>query len=118
MSDIALNTSGDIRLAGDDLDFTTGQETIADFVGVRLKTFLGEWFLDQSLGVPYFEEIFKKNFNARVVDAVFKNEILDSPGIIELKEFELDLDEATRQLTLTFAARSEEGDINFSEIIP
>ena len=61
MSDIKLNSDWDIDISMSDLIQTTGRESIQQHWAQRLKTFLGEWFLDTSIGVPYFQQILKKN---------------------------------------------------------
>lgn len=119
MSDILINpATGDIELVGNDFALTTGIAAIQQHLSQRLKTFLNEWFLDNRIGVPYFEHVLKKNFDAVVVDTVFKKVIIDTPGILELLAFNADLDNSARTLNITFKARTSEGIINFSEVLP
>jgi len=116
--DIALDTATkDLDLANGDLYLFEGNDAIAQHTEQRFKTFLAEWFLDESVGVPYFDYIFQKNPNPVVVDAVLKNTALLSPGIIELTFWDLTLDSARRELSLAFTARSEEGFIEFADVI-
>ena len=118
MSDIKINSDGDLFLNETDLILTTGQEAIQQHLGQRLSTFLGEWFLNTTIGIPYFQQIFKKQLDPILVDSVFKKEIIETPGIAKLVDFELDLD-SSRNLTLDFRSQTIEGDvINFSEEIP
>jgi hypothetical protein len=117
MSDFRLDADGDLDLTNGEISLTgSGQEAIAQRLKQRLSFFLGEWFLDQTRGIPFIQQIFVKRPNPVVVDAVFKSEILQEPSVTELQEFELDLDTATRELTLSFRVQSEEGEINFSEV--
>ena len=117
MSDLKL-TSGDIELEGNDFVLTTGTEAIEQHLSQRLKTFLEEWFLDKRIGIAYLQQILKKNPDFVVVDSILKKEIITTPGVLELTTFILDLNESTRVLTLTFSARTSDGVINFSEVIP
>jgi hypothetical protein len=73
--------------------------------------------LDTTIGVPFHQEIFKKRPNPISVEAAFKNEILNTPGVLALSEFEMTIDEATRELTVTFKAVGTEGIIDFSEVL-
>ena len=120
MSDIALNaTTSEIEVTDDDLSLTTGAEGIRQHMTQRLRTFLEEWFLDFRIGVPWFQQVLKKNYDPVVVDAAIKGEIVNTPGIEELTSFSLEVVTATRQLTVSFQARTIEGDvITFEEVLP
>ncbi len=116
--DIALNTTtSDLDFSNGDLYLIEGNDAIAQHVSQRFKTFLAEWFLDETVGVPYFDYIFQKNPNPVVVDAVLKRTALLSPGLVELTSWELSLDSARRELSLDFTGRSEEGFIEFADVI-
>lgn len=116
--DIQLDTlTDDIALVNGDLILTSGSGSVAQFLRQRLKLFQTEWFLDETVGVPYFDEVFVKNPKAVVIDTIFKNTILSTPGVIELLEFAATLDGTTRKLSLQFKVRSEDGLIDFSEEI-
>jgi hypothetical protein len=116
--DIALNTAtSDLDLSNGDLYLIEENDAIAQHVSQRFKTFLAEWFLDETVGVPYFDYIFRKNPNPVVIDAVLKRVALESPGVVELTSWELTLDSARRELSLDFTARSEEGFIEFADVI-
>jgi enolase len=95
-----------------DLVFVNGKTTVtrtqSEIVAQRLKitlyTFLGEWFLDTTLGVPYFQQIFGKNRSKNAVDVIFQNIIAADPGVIEIREFESTMDN-TRGYEMTFSVR-------------
>lgn len=116
MSDIRLGSDGDIFLNVNDLELTSGVDGIVQHLQQRLRMFLGEWFLDFRLGVPYFQQIMVKNPNPIVVDSVLKKEIVNTPGILQLVSFDLDFAN-NRSLALSFRALTREGEINFSEVI-
>ena len=115
MSDIKLGTSGDIDLTNGAVSLTSGVTSASQRIAQRLRFFYSEWFLDRTRGVPYIQQVFVKRPNPVVIDAIFKNEILADPAVIELKQFALDLDTATRVLTITFKALTSDGLIDFSE---
>ena len=118
MSDINLDSTGDIELIEGSMSLNSTNFAIAQHLRSRLRTFYGEWFLDISKGVPYFEQILIKNPNPVSVDSILKKEILETDGVLELREFDLDLNPTTRELTLTFEARTITGSVEFSEVIP
>ncbi len=116
MSDLKLDNNGDLAIVNGDLVLTSGSDAIRQHIEQRLKTFLGEWFLDLSTGVPYFQEILKKNPNIQIVDGLFKQTILDTPGVIELMQFELDLNAADRTLKVECSVRTIDSVIDFSQL--
>lgn len=118
MSDIKLDTSThDAIIENGDLVLTTGKEAHAQRIKQRILLIFGEWFLDRSRGIPYFTQVLVKNPNPVLVDAVFKNEVISDPSVLELQEFEIDIDNATREMNLKWKARTKEGDITFDENI-
>lgn len=83
-------------------------QRMADIVAQRLKitlyTFLGEWFLDTDVGVPYFQQIFGKVRKKSTVDIIFQGIISDDPDVIEILTFTSEITSA-RGYTMTFAVR-------------
>lgn len=119
MSDIKVDqTTGDIVIGADgDLVLTTGVDAIEQHLRQRIQTFLGEWFLDSRIGLAYFEHILRKDFNPTVIDSIFKTTILETPGVEDLQAFDIDLEPSTREMTLTFTVKTQEGDIDFSQVL-
>lgn len=117
--DILLDIdTGDVALPGSDLLLTSGQGAIEQHLRQRLQTFFGEWFLDGRIGVPYFQQILKKNPDLTIVDSLLKKEIIDTQGIEELTQFNASLNKSTRKLEVNFQARTIEGDvITFNEVV-
>ena len=117
--DILLDSdTGDIFLPGSDLLLTSGQEAIEQHLRQRLQTFFDEWFLDGRIGIPYFQQILKKNPDLTVVDSLLKKEIIETQGIEELTQFNVSLDKSTRELKISFKVRTIEGDvITFDEVV-
>ena len=111
-------TTKDIDTSGIDLQHTGPLNSITQHLRQRLRMFKNEYFLDSRIGVPYHEQILRKNPNPTVVDSEFKKVIINTPGVEKLTKFLLDLDTATRELTVTFEAVTNEGVINFSEVLP
>lgn len=95
-----------------DLVFINGAcpvtQKLTDIVSQRLKitlyTFLGEWFLDTDIGVPYFQQIFGKVRSKSTVDLIFQRIIANDPDVIEILSFESDL-ATTRDYSMTFQVR-------------
>jgi hypothetical protein len=92
----------------------TVKEATKQLLRSRLRTFLGEWFLDITEGTPYFEDIFKKNPDFAIVLEAFKTRILGTDGIDSIDSYEMDfLDNRVLSLEFTVAA----GDDTITESI-
>jgi hypothetical protein len=94
----------------------TGPEYAAQKIRQRFKLFLGEWFLDQSKGVPWFAQVFVKNPNLDAIRALFRAELLKVPGIIGVSQIESSFVPATRTLSLAYVAVYETG-AKLSEVV-
>lgn len=110
MSDILLNTeTNDIELVGGDLSLTEGKSAVAQHIKQRLQLLFGEHYLDTRVGVPYREQIIRKNPDLQVADAILKQTIIDTPGVVQLKSFTLGLDSANRIMNVSFSAITTDG---------
>lgn len=113
------NTTWDLVTDATDLQLVDDAEAIRQHLIQRLKTFMGEWFLDLRIGIAYRQQVMVKNPDPIVLDSLFKAEIIATPGIVELTEFGLAMDARLRQLQLTFKAVADTGAvISFNEVIP
>ncbi len=117
MTDIKLDDNNDIAIENNDIVLITAVDEVRQRLLENLRTFKGEWFLDLELGIPYYQDILKKNIDLNVIETILKDAILDSPGVLELLDFSLDLDDSTRQLDVNFTVRASEGEIVINETI-
>lgn len=118
MLDLQLDNSGDLLVSNYDLSLIEGVDQIAQNLAIRLRFFLGEWFLDIEQGIAYYQDIFIKSPNQIQVENLLKNEILETDGIIEITSFEAEYDVALRKFNVAFTALSDEGEINLEVSIP
>lgn len=99
----------DLRLTNGHLTFIQGHEAIAQKVKIRLWFFLGEWYLDQREGIPYWTRVLVKNPDIPGLESMFRRVIAETPGVAVVERLTLTLDRATRAATLDFSARTDEG---------
>ena len=100
MADFKLTTSGDLDFSTNDLQLVDGIDAIRQELQIRYRFFLNEWFLNRAEGVPYVEDVLKKNPNEARVRAVLAEVALDTPGVESVQNLEMDLDAAERRLTV------------------
>lgn len=74
----------------------------------RFLLWLGEWFLDTSLGLPFFQQIAVKNPNLKNLQALFTKVVLGVPGIASVSQLILTLN-ARRQAMLNLIAQADDG---------
>ncbi len=114
--DIALDPqTHDLPAFGYSFTLVEGLDRVAQQVRIRLQFFLGEWFLDTSKGLPYYEEILKKHPDIPLVESLFKTEILTTPDVLELLGFSTEYEPLTRRFRVSFRARTTFGELDFSE---
>lgn len=76
-------------------------QSVAQAIECRLKTFLGEWFLDEELGIPFFTEVFIKTDDKSKIDLIFQKEILKIKNVERIEQFESEIDGETREYKIT-----------------
>ena len=112
MANLLLTIDGDLDFSSGGLQIVTGTEEIAQKLFVRLQFFLGEWFLDRRQGIPYFTKILIKSPDLVVIQGIFREAILTTPGVESLVGvIETELDFITRKLTVKFSALLTSGEV-------
>lgn len=124
MSDVALDlnpassTYKDFLLQNNDLVITDGKQEILQHILQRLSFFFGEWFLDTTQGFPWFEQVFVKNPDQGAIDALFKDTIMDTPGVIQLNTYNFTPNMRNRTLNVSFVAMTTAGKVDYSGTTP
>lgn len=105
----------DIAMKGGHLVITAGKlqtvsdtEAIAQAIELRCSFIRGEWFLDLTAGVPFYELIWQKNPNLVAVREVFRKVIAGTLGVVEVLAVDLRYVGA-RKLEVKFSARTDAG---------
>lgn len=125
MADISLDlnpaspTYKDLLVVDGDLILTAdanpaGTNNIQQNILQRLSFFLGEWFLDNTQGLPYYQQILIKNPDQSKIDAIFVNSILGTPGVTQLLSYTFTPVFASRLLKVSFSALTTAGKVNYS----
>jgi hypothetical protein len=112
MSDLHLTFTGqqpDLTIRNDELLLVEGEEAIEQQLRLRLKFFLGEHFLDERQGIPFYREVFVKNPNTRLLRTLFSDAVRTTPGITSVDKMDVAINAATRTLELSFVATMDTG---------
>lgn len=119
--DLLLNpTSWDVVWNNGPLtkEFTTQPltQTVGQRLKIRLLSFRGDWFINTTYGVPYWESILgRKQTSKAATDLIFQTEILAEQGVKEIASFNSTF--VNRQYSLTFTVRVETGEVTAPIII-
>jgi len=115
--DLKLDTTGDLALTAelDDLVLVDGADAIAQDVSTRLKAFQGEWFLDTRVGMPYFQKILGQKPRLSVLQSIFRDAVLSTPGVNSINDLVLDYVGETRVLSISFRCDTVEGPLEYKE---
>jgi hypothetical protein len=89
-------------------------DRVAQQIKINLLSFLGEWFLDTTYGVPYLEKILVKNPRMPVIETILRSHIKSVPDVKKVVYLALDWDRRTRALFVEFEADTELGPIHES----
>ncbi len=85
-----LDEARDFRvMPGGRLKLFRGSETVRDRVRTKLRTFLGDWYLDQTHGIDYDGKVFGFGATQDEASAIIRAGILEVDGVIEITKFSL-----------------------------
>lgn len=109
MKDLKLDTTTNDLIVNGAL--VVDKDHVRQALKIRLQFFLGEWFLDLTAGVPYYQTIFKKQPRGTAgVDAALKSCILGTPGVNQLTFFSSNFDRGARMYSAEFVANTIYGE--------
>jgi hypothetical protein len=114
MTQLKMDETGDLAIENNRFVLTDNDsdQEIRQRLLQRLRFFLGEWFLDRNEGVPWFQAIFVKETPPAIIDAILKERIIATNGVVSLERFDpLDLDIEQRLLFVSFDVLTINGTI-------
>lgn len=78
-----------------------GAQRVAQQIKVTLLTWLGEWFLDTTFGVPYLERIMVKSPSRAQIESVIRSKVKNVPGVTAVPVIQIEIDAPTRKARIT-----------------
>lgn len=99
-----------------DLVFVNGalqlRVDVAQKIKIRLLFVRGEWFLDIEEGLPYLQQIFVKSPNLDLLRSVYRSEIMNTLGVLDVRTIELTYETTTRKLSVSWSADTDQGEVD------
>lgn len=115
--DIALTTDNALVFVDGDITFSSGVDGVVQDARIALGMIRGEWFADLDEGMPYFERdgvdqavaLLGQKFSEGRIRAAVTEVLRSVPSITEVLSLAITFDRATREVTITWKARTEFG---------
>lgn len=97
-NDYQIDPAGKIKLS-------VATKTVEDRISTRLKTELGEWYLNNTLGVPWYTTpaqsgILGGKMQADEISAILRRQILSVDGVVRIETFDINFDNLHRNLSV------------------
>src|SRR4030042_1762516 len=105
-------TTGDIVVENGDIVLIEDLDVVAQHIRVRLRTILGEWYLDTSKGVDWFGVIFSKESPRGMAEATLRAAVETDDHVRELAKFAATFDGTTRNLAIELEASTDFGTVS------
>ena len=106
--------SGDIFFP---LQLVEGINQVRQELSSRLRFVRGEYYLDTSIGVPYYDGMLEKGSARVILESEIKRTIFETPQVVSLVSFETVFNSSTRSYAVIFQAQTSEGLIEQSVIL-
>lgn len=107
--DVGLDADGDLP---ERCVHITGLPLILQRIRRRLTTVLGEYLVDRSVGLPFFDWFAQKPPDVEAIGALCRREIETCPGVVRVSEWTGSLDRDTRSLSFTAEVLTVDGDLS------
>ena len=96
--DIALTADGDLPARA---ALVTGPALTVQRAQIRLRTWLGEWILDRTVGLPFFDWLRASPAPVDTIAARLRLELADIPGVLRVETLQATLDRGEQSVSFT-----------------
>jgi hypothetical protein len=101
--DIAFDEDHDMYLDGADIVFTDEDTALVQRLTIRLQFLFEEWFLDNTVGIPYAQTIFDQGTSLEDIYSIFRKAISNTNGVESIQQLDLTPDPNEKGLRVDFA---------------
>lgn len=108
--DLKLDASGNL-VVGTDLQWTSGIAGVIQSCRIKLEMFKGEWFLDRTKGISWWEEILgqKPDVAIAAITSEFYEALMGVEDVIEVTKLDIAYDGRTRTIAVSWAVQCQFG---------
>lgn len=106
--DLKLNGNRDLDLTAGAAILIDGASRVRQGIGIALRLWRGEYFLDSDAGVPYLTDILVKNPNRSSIEAVLRAAIREVEGVDSIDSLTVTIDREARTLAVAFTVTTGE----------
>lgn len=108
-----LPNTHDLSFKNGICEVTTGRtDCVTQRIYIRLRTFLSEWYLDETYGIPWLERILGHKGKKSTVDSIIQEKILSVDGVAQILEFSSTFDNGRRVYSCSFKVRTDNGQLS------
>jgi hypothetical protein len=95
-----LGPNNDYSFGNGQLDFYNNvPNAVGQAVETGLMLWLGEWYLDNTLGTPYIQGVFGKHSQS-TADGTIQNQVINTQGVIDISSYQSTLNDVTRAFSV------------------
>jgi hypothetical protein len=108
MIDINIDDSNKLVWTSGDLVLVSDDDEIVQSIKIRLRMFLGEWFLDTREGVDYINVVYKNNYDLEEIEMEFRRIISETIGVSSILSYtqQIQTINSVRTLVVAFSVLS------------
>jgi hypothetical protein len=103
--DLYLDAAGQLAF------HTTTDRIVAQAVVTRLRTMLGEWYQDPTIGIDYLGQVLVKNPNVATLQRYFSSQVAAVPGVATVNSVVCTFNAGTRTLSVNFRVTASDGTV-------
>lgn len=113
----ALDAAGDYTFGRSGANFLVNSPScVAQSVMTRLQLWEGEWFVDQTEGTPWLQEILGKT-SKPIYDLAIRTRVLDTAGVTGIDNYSSTLDDVTRKLAVAMTVTTQFGTAKIATVL-
>jgi hypothetical protein len=123
--DVLLDVNGDIDMSTGGPILVYGVDGVRQLCQITIAMFRGEWFLNRTVGIPYYENdyvsatvaLLENKFDRDKVTSTYARELLKVPGVGKVNSLSVAFDNKTRILSVSFEVSCVFGDTVNGDVI-
>ena len=123
--DVFLDSNGDLDFSvGGGPTLVAGVAGVAQLCRMSMLMFRGEWFLERTIGIPYYANdyvaatvaLLEQKYDAGKVSSAYTLELLKVPGVAKVTSMSISFNNTTRVLSVAFEVLTTFGDTTNADV--